>query len=350
MRHQQSRRSRSRSRKGPNPLTRSYESNGPDVKVRGTASTVAEKYLSLARDAQSSGDIVAAENYLQHAEHYSRIVMAAQAQYQPVQQTQHRDEDGYDEDRQANGRGPNDRFDYNGETGRDEDDGDGFEGEDEDTRSFQPQGQGQAQARSPRSDDRNQGSRPDRYEQRNDRSPDRGGYRSDRDNRSERSDRDSRSDRPYERDARGDRPERDNRGGERSDRDSRSGERSDRDYRADRSDRDSRGERQDRSDRDNRGQRPEREEGNGRSNRDSFDENPARLDAQDQPIAPVASGMSDAVDLPQADAAVDEPAPKPTRRRSSKSSRAQNGADQPAEAAGADGTPDGAAALAAFPD
>lgn len=70
-------------RKGPNPLTRSYESNGPDVKIRGTAQHVAEKYLQLARDAQSSGDPVMAESYLQHAEHYFRIIAAAhQAQQQ----------------------------------------------------------------------------------------------------------------------------------------------------------------------------------------------------------------------------------------------------------------------------
>jgi len=56
-------------RKSHNPLTRVYESNGPDVKIRGTASHVAEKYIQLARDAQSSGDPVAAENYYQHAEH-----------------------------------------------------------------------------------------------------------------------------------------------------------------------------------------------------------------------------------------------------------------------------------------
>lgn len=67
-------------RKAPNPLQRSYESNGPDVKVRGTAQHVAEKYLQLARDAQSSGDPVAAENYFQHAEHYYRILLAAQEQ------------------------------------------------------------------------------------------------------------------------------------------------------------------------------------------------------------------------------------------------------------------------------
>ena len=77
---QQNRRGRGRGRKPQNPMSRSYESNGPDVKVRGTAAHVAEKYMSLARDALSSGDIVAAESYLQHAEHYNRIVMAAQAQ------------------------------------------------------------------------------------------------------------------------------------------------------------------------------------------------------------------------------------------------------------------------------
>jgi hypothetical protein len=59
---------------------RNYESSGPDVKIRGTAAQIAEKYTTLARDATSSGDIVAAENYLQHAEHYNRIIMAAQSQ------------------------------------------------------------------------------------------------------------------------------------------------------------------------------------------------------------------------------------------------------------------------------
>jgi hypothetical protein len=75
-------------RKHINPLSRNFESNGPDVKVRGNASHVAEKYLQLARDAQSSGDPVLAENYLQHAEHYFRIVAAAQ------QQQQYRDQPG----------------------------------------------------------------------------------------------------------------------------------------------------------------------------------------------------------------------------------------------------------------
>ncbi len=84
---QQNRRGRGRSggggRKPQNPLARNYESNGPDVKIRGTASHVAEKYMSLARDALASGDMIAAESYLQHAEHYNRIVMAAQTQLAP---------------------------------------------------------------------------------------------------------------------------------------------------------------------------------------------------------------------------------------------------------------------------
>jgi len=67
-------------RKGQNPLTRSFESNGPDVKVRGTPAHVAEKYMQLARDAQSTGDHVLAENYLQHAEHYNRIILAYREQ------------------------------------------------------------------------------------------------------------------------------------------------------------------------------------------------------------------------------------------------------------------------------
>ncbi len=62
---------RSFSQGGPN---RNLESNGPNVKLRGTAVQVYDKYLTLARDATSSGDRVAAENFFQHAEHYFRIM------------------------------------------------------------------------------------------------------------------------------------------------------------------------------------------------------------------------------------------------------------------------------------
>jgi hypothetical protein len=86
MRPGQNKRMRGRNnRKGPNPLTRTYESNGPDVKIRGTAHHVAEKYLQLARDAHSSGDPVMAESYLQHAEHYFRLIAAAQLAQQQAQ-------------------------------------------------------------------------------------------------------------------------------------------------------------------------------------------------------------------------------------------------------------------------
>ena len=93
-------------RKHVNPLSRNFESNGPDVKVRGNAAHVAEKYLQLARDAQSSGDPVLAENYLQHAEHYFRIVAAAQPQNQV------RDQFGQPQDQDDDDDFPpiNDRF------------------------------------------------------------------------------------------------------------------------------------------------------------------------------------------------------------------------------------------------
>ena len=88
-------------RKGPNPLTRNYESNGPDVKIRGSAQQIAEKYATLARDCHSSGDRVMAENYLQHAEHYNRIIAAAQAQMPIQQSADNRDDsdDDMDDDR-----------------------------------------------------------------------------------------------------------------------------------------------------------------------------------------------------------------------------------------------------------
>jgi hypothetical protein len=89
-------------RRGQNPMTRVFESNGPDIKIRGTASHVAEKYVQLARDARSSGDPVAAENYYQHAEHYFRLIAAAQEQFrqnqpQPRTENEMPAEDGDDE-------------------------------------------------------------------------------------------------------------------------------------------------------------------------------------------------------------------------------------------------------------
>jgi hypothetical protein len=51
-----------------------FDSNGPDVRIRGTAYQICEKYAALAKDAASSGDRILAESYLQHAEHYQRII------------------------------------------------------------------------------------------------------------------------------------------------------------------------------------------------------------------------------------------------------------------------------------
>lgn len=91
-------RGRNGGRKHVNPLSRNYESNGPDVKVRGNAAHIAEKYLQLARDAQSSGDSVMAENYLQHAEHYFRIVSSAQQAMNGQREGQSQDDNEFDDD------------------------------------------------------------------------------------------------------------------------------------------------------------------------------------------------------------------------------------------------------------
>jgi hypothetical protein len=119
--HNNHKRMRGRNRRGGsggghNPLTRVYESNGPDVKIRGTANHVAEKYLQLARDAQSGGDPVSAESYLQHAEHYFRLIAAAQQQMaqnnpnyqqQPIQRS---DQESGDEEDGDEGDSGDQRF------------------------------------------------------------------------------------------------------------------------------------------------------------------------------------------------------------------------------------------------
>lgn len=69
-----------------NNHNRAMDSNGPDVKVRGTASTIYEKYTALARDAQSSGNRVKAENLRQHAEHYLRIMNVQEAAKRAAQE------------------------------------------------------------------------------------------------------------------------------------------------------------------------------------------------------------------------------------------------------------------------
>lgn len=99
-------RGRSNKSSGGNSANRVYESTGPEGKVRGTPQQIFEKYLSLARDAQTSGDRVVAENFLQHAEHYQRILIQAAAS-QPAQDPR-RDEQpemGQQQDRGRNNDG-----------------------------------------------------------------------------------------------------------------------------------------------------------------------------------------------------------------------------------------------------
>ncbi len=102
-----SRRSRGRSNgkrsfgQGPN---RSYESNGPGVKLRGTAAQVFEKYLALARDASSSGDRIASESFYQHAEHYYRLHSAFNAERKLKTESERADEeDRQDEENATDG-------------------------------------------------------------------------------------------------------------------------------------------------------------------------------------------------------------------------------------------------------
>ncbi len=69
-------RGRGNGKRSPGSRNQTFESNGPEVKVRGTAQQVLEKYLALGRDAYSSGDPIAAEGFFQHAEHYHRVLNA----------------------------------------------------------------------------------------------------------------------------------------------------------------------------------------------------------------------------------------------------------------------------------
>ncbi|WP_297856632.1 DUF4167 domain-containing protein [Elioraea sp.] len=80
------------------PMNRNhvFDSNGPDVRLRGTAQQLFEKYLQLGRDATSGGDRVMAESYFQHAEHYFRILNAMQQMQGQQGQQQPRRVNGYE--------------------------------------------------------------------------------------------------------------------------------------------------------------------------------------------------------------------------------------------------------------
>ena len=122
-------RSRGRNRRpGGNPQSafnnpnRHFESVGPDVKIRGSAQQVLEKYLQYGRDAQTSGDRVLSEAYFQYAEHYQRIVSKqteARVHQQGSQNPNNPNQNG--QNRNGNGNGNGQRDDRDPRSGQDRD-------------------------------------------------------------------------------------------------------------------------------------------------------------------------------------------------------------------------------------
>ena len=100
--------SRSRSKSGRrsvgNIVNRVFDSSGPEGKVRGTPQQIIDKYLQLARDAQLSNDRVAAENFQQHAEHYTRLLSEAQRE-QEARREQQEAQQGRERQQQPSGEG-----------------------------------------------------------------------------------------------------------------------------------------------------------------------------------------------------------------------------------------------------
>ncbi len=92
---QKSNRPRGRGTRRPNGsnINRVFESSGPEGKVRGTPQQIMDKYLSLARDAQTQDNRVAAESFFQHAEHYQRILVEAMGARQERRDGQPPDQD-----------------------------------------------------------------------------------------------------------------------------------------------------------------------------------------------------------------------------------------------------------------
>lgn len=167
-----------------NVVNRVYESAGPEGKVRGTPQQIIEKYLLLARDAQTSGDRVMAENFLQHAEHYIRLLGASQ----PA---------GGEQRFQGDNRQLQGRADYED---RDDDEGDD-EPMPSEMQRFAPHQPPQQAQHQPRQDQQPRQDREPRHDQ------------PQRDGREFRQDREPRGDRP-ERDPRDQQPRRDrDRGG-----------------------------------------------------------------------------------------------------------------------------------------
>lgn len=150
---------------GGGPNNKVFDSNGPDIKLRGTTQTVAEKYMQLGRDAQSAGDSVMAENYYQHAEHYYRLWAASQPVGHSLQMSRKLGEEEFDEEGDdQNGA------DDEGENGHiDAPQGENT-GESSGEQSLNPEGQQPRQNRNNNyRDNNNRGSRPRWQNNRNNR-------------------------------------------------------------------------------------------------------------------------------------------------------------------------------------
>lgn len=170
---------------GGNPNNRVLDSNGPDVKLRGTAQTIAEKYMQLARDAHSSGDRVMAESYYQHADHYYRLWLAAQPAGQPIQFSRRLEEDvedleAGDGDEEAHAEAASGEQAEGAEGAADAAPSEGESGEEGQNRNFRNRDQGGRDNRD--QGNRDQGNRDqngngrerfrNRWPRRNDRNPD----------------------------------------------------------------------------------------------------------------------------------------------------------------------------------
>lgn len=177
-------------RKPSNNRNQTFDSNGPSVRIRGNAFQVHEKYLTLARDAYSSGDRVMAENYFQHAEHYYRIVNAttdpasggprlngqANGYHGGMDDDDYEDTDEFGRPMNPHGYSMRPRHDGGGErnqqpaqqdSGQDEDDGEGGgegEGERQAERSDDRQGERQGDRQGDRGERRRRGRRPNGHD------------------------------------------------------------------------------------------------------------------------------------------------------------------------------------------
>ncbi len=246
---------------------RAFDSNGPDnVKVRGAAQHIFERYQQLARDAGSAGDRVLAENYLQHAEHYFRVLRAMQPQ-RPVSEIMGRDQfvSGYDIDFEDEGQNSEEPAEAEADGGDGRRDGQ-WQRDDRPREDRQQQGEyRQRDDRPPQRDDRPQ---RDDYRPRDDRPQ--GEYRQDRQQGEYR----QRDDRPQGDRQQNDRPQGDRQQGDRYQGDRAQGDRS----QGDRNQGDRQGGRYPRDDRQPRYQndRPPQGQQGGRQDRDAPRERPER--------------------------------------------------------------------------